>query len=136
MTATRGYGVTNRDLFAINLSTHAVVGTVASGNLNNFYTEPSVQGGNLYWVTDGVLQVRRETDLALVWSFAGDGQLRTRPVIAGGHVYVGSLDNTYILRISTRSRVATLPGGGAVTVAAGKLFVAGLDGELRAYRLQ
>jgi outer membrane protein assembly factor BamB len=136
MTATRAYGVTNRDLFAINLSTHAVVGTVASGNLNNFYTEPSVQGGNLYWVTDGVLQVRRETDLALLWSFTGDGQLRTRPVIAGGHVYVSSLDNTYILRISTRSRVATLPGGGAVTVAAGKLFVAGLDGELRAYRLQ
>jgi len=136
LTATRGYGVTNRDLFAIDLATHAVVGTVASGNLNNFYTEPSVFGGNLYWVSDGGLQVRRESDLKLLWSFAGDGQIRSRPVIANGYVYVSSVNNTYILRIQNKSLDSTIPVGGTPTVAAGKLFIAGFDGVLSAYQLQ
>jgi outer membrane protein assembly factor BamB len=135
VTATRGYGVTNRDLFAINLTTHAVVGTVASGNLNNFYTEPAVSGGNLYWISDGALQVRRESDLKLMWSFAGDGELRSRPVIANGYLYLSSLNNTYILRISTHAVAATIPVGGTPAVAAGKLFISGLDGTLRAYQL-
>ncbi len=136
LTATRGYGVTNRDLFAIDLATHAVVGTVASGNLNNFYTEPSVFGGNLFWVSDGGLQVRRESDLRLLWSFAGDGEIRSRPVIANGYVYVSSINNTYILRIQSKSLEATIPVGGTPTVAAGKLFIAGFDGVLSAYQLQ
>ncbi|MBV8878521.1 MAG: PQQ-binding-like beta-propeller repeat protein, partial [Planctomycetaceae bacterium] len=135
LTSTRAYGTQNRDLFALNLSTHAVVGTVASGNLNNFYAEPAVSGGNVYWISDGALQVRRESDLKLQWSFAGDGQLRGKPVIAAGYLYLSSVSSTYILKISNHALVSTLPVGGTVTVAAGKLFVAGLDGTLYAYQL-
>ncbi|HLF92769.1 MAG TPA: PQQ-binding-like beta-propeller repeat protein [Planctomycetota bacterium] len=135
LSATRGYGTTNRDLYSLNLATHALEKVIPSGNLNNYYTEPSIAGGVVYWVTDGILQARRESDLRVQWSFAGDGTIRTRPVIANGYVYVSSTQNTYILSELKGKLAATIPAGGAVSVASGRLYIAGLDGTLRAYRL-
>ncbi len=135
VTPIRAHGITTRDLFSVDLATRTLAGTAPSQNLNNLFAEPSYDNGVLYWNTDGTLQARRESDLQLLWSFAGDGQLRGRPAIANGFLYAGGLANTYILNLASRQAVATIPIGGWPTVAAGKLFIAGFDGVLYAYRL-
>lgn len=78
--------------YILDAQTGAKVGTFTSrtppafsGNLG-FFT-----GQNQYFYDNGTVYARDlSNDNALVWSFAGDGYLRSAPFVVDDHVYVGS----------------------------------------------
>ncbi|SCE36566.1 Outer membrane protein assembly factor BamB, contains PQQ-like beta-propeller repeat [Streptomyces sp. DvalAA-14] len=51
---------------------------------------PAFDGRQGYFVDDGVLQERYSPTLATRWTFEGDGQISTAPIVVNGYVYVGS----------------------------------------------
>ncbi|WP_255949965.1 outer membrane protein assembly factor BamB family protein [Streptomyces odontomachi] len=51
---------------------------------------PAVDGREGYFVDGGVLQERYTPTLATRWTFKGDGQISTAPIVVNGYVYVGS----------------------------------------------
>lgn len=134
LSAARLYVLRDRDLQCVDPATRTVKWTVLSGNTNNLYAEPAVNGGFAYWVSEGRLLKVRESDGAVIWTFAGGDQLRYAPAIAGNTIYVGGLTTMHILRLDGTA-VGTRAFGGPTAVAAGKVFLSGLDGTLRAYRM-
>jgi outer membrane protein assembly factor BamB len=69
------------------------------------------------------------------WTFVGDATLQFPPVIAAGHVYVASANNTYAVDVTTGTQVWTDSLGGWLAVVSGKLLVARTNGTLAAYDL-
>ncbi|MEA5366871.1 PQQ-binding-like beta-propeller repeat protein [Amycolatopsis sp., V23-08] len=51
---------------------------------------PAFDGHEGYFVDEGVLQERHSRTLESRWTFAGDNQLSTAPIVVNGYVYVGS----------------------------------------------
>ncbi|MFG3285036.1 PQQ-binding-like beta-propeller repeat protein [Streptomyces sp. NPDC048111] len=51
---------------------------------------PAFDGRQGYFVDGGVLTERHSRTLEARWTFAGDGQLSTAPLVVNGYVYVGS----------------------------------------------
>jgi outer membrane protein assembly factor BamB len=51
---------------------------------------PAFDGRQGYFVDGGVLQERYGPTLATRWTFEGDGQISTAPIVVNGYVYVGS----------------------------------------------
>lgn len=51
---------------------------------------PAIDGHQGYFVADGVLRERYTPTLATRWTFQGDGQISTAPIVVNGYVYVGS----------------------------------------------
>jgi outer membrane protein assembly factor BamB len=51
---------------------------------------PAFDGQTGFFLSGGVLKARNALNQALLWTFAGDGQLTTAPLIVNGNVYVGS----------------------------------------------
>jgi hypothetical protein len=65
----------------------------------------------------------------------GDQNLSYPPAVANGYVYVSSKSNVYAVNIASHVQAWTAPAGGWVTVAAGRVLVAGPDGVLRGFVL-
>ncbi len=110
-------------LYAISLTTHAIVWSAPT----TYTGAPAVYGGAVFAVGGGTLIVRDAANGQLLWNFVGDGKLRGAPVIANGHVYVSSDDNTYALDIATQSQVWTVPLGGTLSIASQRLIIAAKD---------
>ncbi len=126
-----GFVVTPPNLVAIDLSKHAAAWTA-----NAAYTgTPAVSNGVVYGTSGGSLVARDEATGNLLWTFVGDQSLSYPPVVANGYVYVSSSANVYAVNIATHAQAWTAAAGGWVTVAAGRLLVAGTDGTLRGYVL-
>jgi outer membrane protein assembly factor BamB len=51
---------------------------------------PAIDGRQGYFVDDGVLVERHTRTMASRWTFAGDNQLTSAPLVVNGYVYVGS----------------------------------------------
>lgn len=51
---------------------------------------PAIDGREGYFVDGGVLKERYTPTLATRWTFQGDGQISTAPIVVNGYVYVGS----------------------------------------------
>ncbi|MFI0898334.1 PQQ-binding-like beta-propeller repeat protein [Streptomyces sp. NPDC020983] len=51
---------------------------------------PAIDGHEGYFVDSGVLQERYTPTLATRWTFAGDNQISTAPIVVNGYVFVGS----------------------------------------------
>jgi len=60
--------------------------------LNRFDTQttPAIGATNGYFLQSGTLRGIRLDDLSVLWSFAGDGQLGTAPIVVDGFVFIGS----------------------------------------------
>lgn len=69
---------------ALDAATGALAASYGAG------PAPAFDGGTGFFLSGGVLKARDATNQAFLWSFAGDGQLTTAPLIANGYVYVGS----------------------------------------------
>jgi outer membrane protein assembly factor BamB len=68
----------------LNASTGAAVSSMESS------VPPAVDGSNVYVDNDGILAAQTVTDSHVLWSFGGDGQLSTPPIVDDGVVYEGS----------------------------------------------
>lgn len=72
----------------LNLSDGSERGTFGAGNNT---PAPAIHNGTGYFVADGALQARRTASPTTpLWTFTGDGQLVTAPILVNGYVYVGS----------------------------------------------
>src|SRR5205085_7989769 len=67
-----------------NATTGTLLGSFGSGSAHAF------DGQLGLFLRGGVLKARNTVSQALLWSFAGDGQLSTAPIVVNGFVYVGS----------------------------------------------
>jgi Tol biopolymer transport system component/outer membrane protein assembly factor BamB len=121
------------ELDAVNLSTHNVRWT-KSGNYAA--TIPAVVDGEIYALNGGTLEAQRLSDGALLWGFAGDGNLKNAPVVAGGYVYIASEANTYVLNRTTHQVEWQTDHGGWLAIADGFLYIAQPDKTMYAYRAQ
>jgi hypothetical protein len=63
-----------------------------------------------------------------------DTGITGQPVVASDAVIVSSSTATYLFNLQTGAIAQTLPYGGPVSVAGGKIFIAGTDGVLRVYQ--
>jgi outer membrane protein assembly factor BamB len=71
----------------LDAGTGAVRDTYATGGSS---PAPAFDGHQGYFVGNGVLQERDSRTLASGWTFKGDGQLSTAPIVVNGYVYAGS----------------------------------------------
>jgi hypothetical protein len=126
-----GYVVAPPNLVAIDPAKMAVAWT-ANGT---FTGTPAVADGAVYAVSAGNLVARDGSTGALMWTFVGDQRLSYPPVIANGYVYVASEANVYAVNIATHAMAWSAPVGGWVTLASGRLLVAGPDGVMRGFVL-
>lgn len=58
--------------------------------VNGWSPAPAFDGRQGYFVDDGVLQERHSRTLDTRWTFEGDGQISSAPIVVNGYVYVGS----------------------------------------------
>lgn len=125
----RAYVIAPPNLYAVNLTTHAVDWTA-----NGTYAGMAAVAGNVVYGLSAKHLVARNADTgALVGTFAGDGQLSYPPVIAGNYVYAASDSNVYAVDRTTLKSVWTAASGGWLTIADKRLFVAKSNGTLEAY---
>jgi hypothetical protein len=96
---------------------------------------PAVANGVVYSISGGQLRANDAGTGAVLWSFAGDGQLGYPPVVAGGFVYVASDNIAYAVEIDTQQPVWKGVPGGWLSIAGGQLYVAQVNGALAAYAL-
>lgn len=76
---------------------------------------PAFAGTAGFYLDGPTLEARDVATGTVLWSFTGDGQLRSAPVTANGFVYVGSASgNVYALRASTGEVVTTVNAGSAI----------------------
>jgi outer membrane protein assembly factor BamB len=68
----------------LSAATGAVAGSLVAG------APPAVDGSNIYLTNDGALSAQTVTNGRVLWTFDGDGQLYTSPIVDDGVVYVGS----------------------------------------------
>gem|GEM_PF-1593631 len=125
------YVISPPNLVAVDPSTR----TVAWSANGSFSGTPAVADGVVYATNGGSLVARDAASGDLLWTFVGDQSLSYPPAVANGYVYVSSANSVYAVQISTHQQVWTAPGGGWVTLAAGRLLVAGADGTLRGFVL-
>jgi alpha-tubulin suppressor-like RCC1 family protein/outer membrane protein assembly factor BamB len=76
-----------RDYFGsliLNASTGALVGS------HGAEVAPAFDGPVGFFLSGGVLRANNAATQALLWSFSGDGNLSSAPIVVNGYVYVGS----------------------------------------------
>lgn len=125
------YVISPPNLIAIDPSTQAVVWT-ANGTYSG---TAAVADGVVYGISAGNLVARNAATGSLMWTFVGDQLLTYPPVVANGYVYVASASNTYAVHSSTHASTWTTNAGGWLSIASGRLLVAGTDGQLRGFVL-
>lgn len=126
-----GYVISPPSLIAVDPSQQTIPWTADAG-----YTgTPAVGGGVVYGTAGGNLIASDASTGDLLWTFAGDQNLSYPPAVTNDYVYVASVNNVYAVQISTHQQVWTAAVGGWVTVASGRLLVAGPDGTLSGFVL-
>ena len=86
---------------------------------------PAVAGGIVFAISNGILNALDETSGSILWTFAGDTSLLFPPVTANGYAYVSSTANVYAVDFTTHASVWSAPVGGWLSIASGRLLVAG-----------
>jgi len=121
----------NQYLTAVNITTHAVAWT-----LNGRFTGmPAVSNGMVYVISGTQVQVLNAASGVELSDFeTSDTGITGQPVVATDSLVVSSSTATYIFNLQTGALAQTIPYGGPVSVAGGTLYIAGSDGNLRAFR--
>ncbi|MGH7179074.1 MAG: PQQ-binding-like beta-propeller repeat protein, partial [Tepidisphaeraceae bacterium] len=94
----------------------------------------TVSAAVLYLINDGRLEVRREIDGALLWSWSPPtGQLRGTSVVTRNLLFAATDNVTYAVDLGARRHTWAYPAGGSLALSAqGILFIARADGKLSA----
>jgi outer membrane protein assembly factor BamB len=108
-------------LYVRGLSTdtdHGVVLGSSFGNMRGSFsstTIPAFGHGVGFFLDDGTLRAENVTDLSTVWSFTGDGDLSTAPLVVNGVVFEGSTSGRiYARRVKTGHGVWQADVGAAI----------------------
>jgi outer membrane protein assembly factor BamB len=84
----------------LNAATGAVVSTFVADNL------PALGTSSGYFLQSGTLRGLQLSNNTVQWSFAGDGQLVTSPILVNNYVFVGSSSgNVYALNATSGAQV-------------------------------
>ncbi|GLZ29399.1 hypothetical protein Lesp02_15890 [Lentzea sp. NBRC 105346] len=76
---------------------------------------PAFDGRQGYFLEQGTLTERHSRTLAARWTFAGDGQLSSAPLVINGQVYVGSrTGKVYALNGATGAQVWSADAGAPI----------------------
>ncbi len=82
-------------------STSGVVFDAETGQVEGNYNAtviPALTSSTGFFVSNGTLQGLARSNNQMLWSFAGDGQLSTAPIVVGNDVFIGSSSgNLYAL---------------------------------------
>ena len=117
-------------LHAVDLSTHSNVWSVAG----SFSGSPTVVNGIVYIIAGSQVQAFSTQDGTFLGSYlTGDGGLYWQPIVTDDALLVASSSSTYIFDLASRQVIQTIPYGGTLSVANGRLYIAGQDGWLRTY---
>jgi outer membrane protein assembly factor BamB len=110
--APNGFGTYNGDVF--NASTGKLVFSYVADN------PPAIDITMGYFLQVGTLVGLKLDDYSIVWSFAGDGELITSPIVVDNYVFVGSSSgNLYGLNRATGTQVWKVNVGAAIPPGAG-----------------
>jgi len=94
---------------ALDAATGAEVGSFSSVPI------PAFSGNSGYFLNGSNLEARDLGTNNLLWSFGGDGQLRSAPIVANGYVYEASgTGNVYAVSAATGQQVWSGNAGAAV----------------------
>ena len=94
---------------ALDAATGSELGTFASGPI------PAFAGTSGYFLNGSTLEARDLGTNNLLWSFTGDGQLTSAPIVANGYVFEGSATgNVYALSAATGQQVWSANAGAAI----------------------
>lgn len=96
---------------------------------------PAVANGVVYSLSAGHLRANDAESGEVLWTFTGDSKLEYPPVVVGNTIFASSADTVYAVDASTHDSVWSAEPGGWLSVAAGDVFVAQVDGTLAAYAL-
>jgi kumamolisin len=119
------------DLTALNVSTHAVVWHITG----TFVGTPAVSNGFVYVISGSKLKILNAATGATVSSLETlDTGLSGQPIVASDSVLVSSSTATYLFNLQTGVLVQTLPYGGPASIAGGTIYLAGNDGNIRAFK--
>jgi outer membrane protein assembly factor BamB len=129
-------------LYARDWATDNLVLSAATGaEAGSFAADapPAFDGVHGFFVASGTLRAEVVATRAVLWSFAGDGMLKSAPLVVGDHVYVGSMSGLlYAVRIASgavdwsqsfrgtfgfNETGGTSGGGASLAAAQGTLFV-------------
>ncbi len=96
---------------------------------------PAIADGVVYAIGGGELLAVDAATGSSSFSFAGDKKLKYPPVVANGFVYASSAGNAYAVNLATQAQAWSAAPGGWLSIASGRLIVAGADGILRGFAL-
>ncbi len=121
--------VTN--LMAIDLTTHSNIWSVSAYMKGS----PAVARGTVYAITgDSVKAFSAQDGSGLgVYQATNDTGITWQPIVTDDALFVASGANTYIFGLASHQLTQTIPFGGQLSIANGWLYIASLDGWLRAY---
>ena len=119
------------NLIAIDLTRH----TNAWISSNNVVGSPAVANGIVYVISgDGVQSLSAQNGQPLgFYEATNDTGLAWQPIVTDDTLFVSSSSATYVFDLSSRSLLQTIPYGGPLSIANGRLYLAGQDGWLRTY---
>jgi hypothetical protein len=126
----RAYVVGNPNLYAIDISSHAVAWSVAG----NFVGTPGVANGVVYAQTDAVVNAYDAWDGSYLGVYPGGPGLMDQPIVTDDAVLFSNSSTTFVYNRATFQSVATIPFGGHLSLAKGRLYIATATG-LRTYQV-
>ncbi len=116
-------------LHAVDLETESLLWSV-EGDASGV---PTVANGIVYVIVDGAVEAYGATDGEYRRIFIGDDDFLHQPIATDDMLIVASSADTYVFDIATGERVDQVEGGGWVSVARGRLYVATESSEIRAF---
>lgn len=119
------------NLIAINLTTHTNDWIATNG----FTGSPAVANGIVYAISgDGVQTFSAQSGAQLgFYEATNDTGLAWQPIVTDDTLFVSSSSATYVFDLGSRRLLQTIPFGGPLSIANGRLYLAGQDGGLRTY---
>jgi outer membrane protein assembly factor BamB len=128
----KAYVINRPNLTAVDLTTHTV-----SWVGNDRYTSTAAYNdGVVYAISGGELHARDAASGTLLWTFIPTDPLKYPPVIANGFAYVSGNTTVYAVDLTNGVDVwSDTTAGGWLSIADGRLYVAGGNGTLAAYKM-
>jgi len=127
----RIYLVGNHYLAAVSIAT----GAEAWRKSHPFKYAPAVANGVVYAIFDKKsVRAYRASDGEFLGTYAADTELKWNVIVTDDVLVCSSDTKTYVFNLANFQVLQTLPHGGPASISNNRLFLAGQDGVMRAYR--
>ena len=119
------------NLIAIDLAAHTNI-WIATGGMTG---SPAVAKGIVYAIFGNQVKAfAAQNGVSLgAYQAANDTGLAAQPIVTDDALLVASSSSTYVFDLSSHQLIQTIPYGGTLSLANGRLYIAGQDGWLRVY---